>query len=430
MDIYQRIWDADQAGSGIQPLLTGAAGDAARGYVHVNTVDPDDDDALGAFKVLGKPVIPASKIRTYDLVQKLFDNYALAEADPEVETAEEREEVHNLLTGIVESPPMQVAREYVAEITGRAVSRERWYSTLLEHWFRYFSMGGDPMLTGFEHVVVGEQEGAKVQGYHFWYKYHLDDGLARSIGRHNFPGLMDDQIVYIRSQKNQGQDRFPESVTISYKWNAPDYDRNAIRPLTKPKGGFFVGCSVEGLMAIGSVRAHLGANAPKEAVINGGRYRLELHRSTNKQHIRTFYPVFLGPAADVSAPGGVFRPVDSGSSGSVPSAASRGDVRILAALVNPVGDDTGHEAVTLINVGIQTLKVDGWVLRDKMDNRLGVPSINLNPGIAYTVLLPKNSIQLSNKGGSLRLFDRIGALVHSVSYSKWQASEEGRTIIF
>jgi hypothetical protein len=429
MDIYQRIWDADQAGSGIQPVISPADGSPDRGFVQVNTVDPDNPAALASFKVLGDPVIPAAKKRTYDLVRRLFDNYALAERDPEVETADEREEVHDLLAGIVESPPMQVAREYVAEITNTAVSRERWYATLLEHWFRQFAMGGDPMLTGFEHIVVGEQQGSKVQGYHFWYKYHLDDGLATTIGRHSFPGLKDDQIVYIRSKSNRDQDRFPESVTISYKWKAPDYDRNAIRPLTKPTGGFFVGCSIEGLMAIGSVRAHLGANAPKEAVINGGRYKLELHRSDNNQHIRTFYPVFLGPAAAVSAPGGVVRLPD-GSQPPAPPAEARGSVRILAALVNPVGDDPGSETVTIINVGSGKVSMEGWVLRDKMDNRLGMPAVDLVPGVAHSVRLPKNSVQLSNKGGTITLFDRRGAIVHSVSYSKSQASEEGRTIVF
>jgi hypothetical protein len=59
---------------------------------------------------------------------------------------------------------MQVAREYVATATGTGLSRERWYNTLMEMWFRRFSMGGDPALSGFEHVVVGEQEGAKAQG--------------------------------------------------------------------------------------------------------------------------------------------------------------------------------------------------------------------------------------------------------------------------
>ena len=35
-----------------------------------------------------------------------------------------------------------------------------------------------------------------------------------------------------------GQNAFPESVTISYRWDAPDYDRGALRPLVKPIGGF------------------------------------------------------------------------------------------------------------------------------------------------------------------------------------------------
>jgi hypothetical protein len=65
-----------------------------------------------------------------------------------------------------------------------------------------------------------------------------------------------------------------------------------------------------------------------------------------------------------------------------------------------------------------------------MDNRFGLGSEVLVPGVAYTVRLPKNSIQLSNRGGEIRLFDRHGATVHAVSYSKAQAAEEGRTIVF
>jgi hypothetical protein len=57
---------------------------------------------------------------------------------------------------------------------------------------------------------------------------------------------------------------------------------------------FFVGCSIEGLLALGAVRAHLGARAPKEAVINGARYSLKVNPSPNNHHIRTLYPVFLG----------------------------------------------------------------------------------------------------------------------------------------
>ncbi|MBO9654545.1 hypothetical protein O3S81_04225 [Agrobacterium sp. SOY23] len=420
MDIYQQIWDADQAGNGVQPILDGAQGDADRGYVSVVSSSAGGRD----IKLLQSVVIPARKMLTYERVTRLFDNYALDEQDPELETPEERQEVHDLLDAVVDTPPMQVARAYVSEATGTAVSRDRWYAVLLEQWFRSFAQGGDPALTGFEHIFVGEQEGPKVQGYHFWYKYHLDDGLAGTIDRNRFPGFKDDRIVYLRGMYDNGQERFPESVTISYRWDAPDYERGAVRPLTKPKGGFFVGCSVEGLMAIGTVRAHLGARAPKEAVINGARYDLKLFRSADDQHIRTFYPVFLGPAGseprDVPLVG---QPVQI-------EPITGGSMRILAALVNPVGEDPGQETVTLINSGAATVSLEGWFLVDKMKNRFAIGSVTLAGGMATTVLLPKGSIQLSNKGGEIRLVNRDGHTEHLVSYSKAQARTEGQTIIF
>lgn len=426
MDIYQRIWDADQTGSGVQPLLPGNETDQSRGHVRVIAASQGDD---AEHKVLTEVAIPPAKSTSYERARRLFDNYALDEQDPEIETAEERQEIHDLLDAVIDSPPMLVARAYIAEATGTPVSKDRWYATLLEQWFRSFAQGGDPALTGFEHVFVGEQEGAKAQGYHFWYKYHLDDGLASTIERRRLPGFKDDRIVYLRGMYANGQERFPESVTISYRWDAPDYDRNALRPLTKPKGGFFVGCSVEGLMALGSVRAHLGARAPKEAVINGARYDLKLFRSANDQHIRTFYPVFLGPAGVPPQP----VPVLGGgtASPSLPgSAVVASDIRILAALVNPTGDDPGKETVTLVNTGPAVVSLEGWFLVDKMGNRFAVNEVSLAAGMATTILLPKHSIQLSNKGGEIRLINRQGHTAHLVSYSKAQAADEGRTIVF
>ncbi|MEW6499582.1 MAG: hypothetical protein AB1589_45035, partial [Cyanobacteriota bacterium] len=89
MDIYQQIWDADQTGSGVKPILDSQDGDSGQGYVKVAAVATGERD----FKVLPDVQIPASKMRTYDLVRALFDNYALDEADFEVETPQEREEV-------------------------------------------------------------------------------------------------------------------------------------------------------------------------------------------------------------------------------------------------------------------------------------------------------------------------------------------------
>jgi hypothetical protein len=423
MNIYQQIWDADQTGSGIKPILDHQVGDTVQGYVKVAAVANGDED----FKVLPEVHIPESKIRTYKLVLALFDNYALDEKDPENETLQEREEVHNLLSAIVDTAPMQVARRYVEEATGTVISSERWYATLLELWFRRFSQGGDPDLSGFEHVFVGEHQESKVQGYHFWYKYYLDDGLASTIDRNRLPGFKDDRIVYLRGQYSNGQENFPESVTLSFKWDAPDYDRKVIRPLTKPIGGFFVGCSVEGLMAIGAVRAHLGARAPKEAVISGARYDLKLFRSDNNQNIRTFYPVYLGPAEEAPVPTPTPTPHPDEDPAIIDSS-----IRIIAALINPLGDDPGQEKVTLINTGPADVSIEGWFLLDAMNNRYVLPGTpnEIAAGATVAITLPKNSIQLSNKGGEVRLLNRDGKVVHRVSYTKSQAQEQGRTIIF
>lgn len=418
-DIYQQIWDADQSGNGLRAIDADATGDELAGFVRV-TGGPASRD----LRILSQVVIPERKRKTYELVRSLFDNYALSEAEREDETQAERDEVHELLQEVVPSAPMQVARQFVEGATGSAISNERWYATLLELWFRRFSQGGDPDLSGFEHVFVGEQEGAKIQGYHFWYKYFLDDGLAAEIDRNRFPGLSDDRIQYMRSEASSGQGAFPESVTISYKWDAPDYERRVIRPLTKPKGGFFVGCSVEGLMAIGAVRAHLAARAPKEAVINGARYDLKLFRSADDKNIRTFYPVFLGASAHL--PG---EPLPPPPPPLTPVVAS--PIRIVAALVNPVGDDAGRETIILVNTGPATQSLAGWRLLDKNRNHLELTELTMRAGTASTILLPeRHSLQLSNKGGEIRLVDNAGNTAHVVSYTKAQASREGETLLF
>jgi poly(U)-specific endoribonuclease len=424
--IYQQIWDADLTGNGVRSVFdskTLSTEEQAAGYVKVNSkLDTSNDPDL---RVLTAVSIPTSKMRTYDLCRQLFENYALDQQDVEVETPEEREEIHNLLQAIVDTAPMQVARNYVQSQIGTTVSKERWYSTLLELWFRRFTQESGRDLSAFEHVIVGEQKGAKVSGYHFWYKYYLDDGLARQVdgGRNNFPGLSDDRIVYLASEASDSQSSYPESVTISYRWKAPDYDAQRLRPLTKPTGGFFVGCSIEGLMAIGTVRAHVSARAPKEAVINGARYDLKVFRSDDNKNLRTFYPVFLGAAGEI---------VDTrdGEEPSVAIPVVSGDVKIIAALVNPVGDDPGAETITLLNMSSTNISLTGWRVLDKMNNDYEIADLTLRGGSAATIVLPKNSMQLSNKGGEIRLVNTNNQIVHRVTYSKEQATREGLTITF
>ena len=418
-DIYQEIWNADQSENGIVPILDTQQGDPNTGFVKVNSnlevTSPD-------LRVLTEAVIPDSKKRTYDLCRVLFDNYALAERDEEFDSPEEREEVHDFVHEVIDTAPMQVAKEYLANATGASITRERWYSTVLEMWFRRFEQGGDPHLTGFEHVVVGEQEQGKVQGYHCWYKYYLDDGFARQVdGVHvdTFPGLSDDRIVYLGSHLSNGQKQFPESVTISYKWMAADYDRDALRPLTKPKGGFFVGCSVEGLLAIGTVRAHLGARAPKKAVINGAEYDLKLFHGPERRSVRTFYPVFKGAQSEAVDNTEVNPPIEGVAS----------TMRIVAALINPHGHDPGHESVTLMNTGSSPVSLAGWGLTNQNAQFTDLNGY-VDPGMSWRIDLDGSSVQLSNRGGTIRLLNESGKAAHSVSYSKSQVRRQGETILF
>ncbi len=423
-DIYQQIWNADQSENGVPAILDSENGDPAVGFVKVNS---KLDERHPELRVLTEAVIPEAKKRTYNLCRILFDNFALPERDEESETPEEREEIHDLVHAMVDTAPMEVARDFVARGMGTGITRERWYNTVMEMWFRRFSEGGDPHLTGFEHVVVGEQQGSSAQGYHFWYKYYLDDGFARQVdGIHKdaFPGLKDDRIAYLGSKLKSGQKQFPETVTISYRWHAPDYDRQALRPLTKSTGGFFVGCSVEGLLAIGTVRAHMGANAPKSASINGAKYQLPLFHSPDKHHVRTFYPKFLGPA-DTNGNGG-----GNGGNGGNGGTVVSSPIRIIASLVNPAGHDPEHETVTLINTASAPVPLAGWKLKDRNKRTSGIDTAEIGAGETLRIKLDGRGVQLSNKGGEIHLLDKEGRTAHKVTYSKGQVKAQGQTILF
>ncbi len=431
--IYQDIWNADQSHNGIEAILDTETGSIDQGYVKVNSAL--DESSNPDLRVLTEVHIPEQKLKTYELCRKLFNNYALAEPMPEFDTAIERQEVHDFVTAIVETEPMEVARHYVARKTGSVISRERWYNTIVEMWFRRFSSGGDPALSGFEHVVVGEQERSKVQGYHFWWKYYLDDGFARrvddGISIPTASSRANDRISYHGSKQKRDQLKFPESVTISYRWQAPDYDALVFRPLFKKIGGFFVGCSVEGLMALGTVRAHKGIQAPRVAVIEGARYDMKLFHSPNGQHIRTFYPIFMG-ATDPTD--GVIRdPIDDDDSRNIDDDIPVTDispVRIIAAMVNPKGNDVGLEVVTLVNVAPIEVSITNWSLLDKNHKVHKIEEKILKPGEFFSVRLFGDSVQLSNKGGEIRLHNDQNKLIHRVSYSKAQARSQGITILF
>lgn len=107
-----------------------------------------------------------------------------------------------------------------------------------------------------------------------------------------------------------------------------------------------------------------------------------------------------------------------------------GKVRIVAALVNPPGDDLGKETVTLLNASPETVDLNGWAIADRLKRNYPLKDIRLNPGAVVTVPLTGKDIQLGNDGGIITLLDSDGVKINGVSYTKEDANKQGWTIVF
>ena len=106
----------------------------------------------------------------------------------------------------------------------------------------------------------------------------------------------------------------------------------------------------------------------------------------------------------------------------------QGDVRIVAAKVNPVGPSPEAETVTILNRRPKEISLDGWALADRNKNQQALNG-SLAAGATRLVALSQD-VQLSNKGGIITLLNAEGLKVDGVSYTKAQAREEGWTVVF
>jgi uncharacterized protein YukJ len=114
-----------------------------------------------------------------------------------------------------------------------------------------------------------------------------------------------------------------------------------------------------------------------------------------------------------------------------PPAASDGHaaVRIVAALVNPVGPAPEAETVTLVNTTPAAVDLVGWTLTDARSHRFPLPAATVPAGETVRIGLAP-PIALGNRGGTISLFDADGRKSDGVSYTSADADEEGRTIVF
>jgi uncharacterized protein YukJ len=119
--------------------------------------------------------------------------------------------------------------------------------------------------------------------------------------------------------------------------------------------------------------------------------------------------------------GGPVEPVE------VPATAG---VRIVAALVNPAGDDAGHETVTLLNARPESVNLSGWKITNSTGAKFNIQGPVLGSGNTVRISLTDLNVPLSNKGGTINLLDPNGLKVHGVAYTKEQVSAQGWTIVF
>jgi uncharacterized protein YukJ len=104
-------------------------------------------------------------------------------------------------------------------------------------------------------------------------------------------------------------------------------------------------------------------------------------------------------------------------------------IRIVAALVNPIGPAPETETVTVINASPAPVDLTGWRLADRLKRSCPVPAGPLAAGATLTVAA-RDGVQLGNNGGAITLLDPAGVKVHGVSYTSDQVRQEGWTAVF
>ncbi|MCB1909268.1 MAG: hypothetical protein KDH15_18040 [Rhodocyclaceae bacterium] len=439
-DIFQEIWDADQSGNGVPALRPGESREPARGFVEVD----ERSTAVGSgHRVLRAVSIPEAKRRTYALCEALFDNYALERTLRERVRPYELQEELDFIDAILDAAPIEVARRYLEISLDVSISRTTLAAMIRESWFAIGRSGSQPDASGFEHVFVGEQSSSrdKAGGYHFWYKYWLDDSGASTGGA---PSA--DRIEYLGTRYGGAQQPdkgvlVPEIVTLEMVWQAPLGDvanpaPGETRRLHKPTGGFFVGPSPEGLIALGLVRAR--AQSTKTARINGATYQLDLHRlDGNPRAIRTFFPRFVrydivdldpvGEPAPEPAPAPAPpepQPVPA------PSADGTLPFRIVAGMINPRNPEGGREFLQILNVADRVASLRDWQVVAPNGVVFTLADIDVASGEVFKFVVPASQGMLRNREGTILLRAPAGGGVLAYSYSREQAGQEGRPIVF
>ncbi len=104
-------------------------------------------------------------------------------------------------------------------------------------------------------------------------------------------------------------------------------------------------------------------------------------------------------------------------------------VRIVGALVNPIGPAPEAESVTLLNATPDDVDLTGWALLDRIKERMTLTGPILKAGDAIRIPI-EAPVQLGNQGGLITVLDDTGLKVDGVAYTEDQTRNEGWTLTF
>lgn len=110
-----------------------------------------------------------------------------------------------------------------------------------------------------------------------------------------------------------------------------------------------------------------------------------------------------------------------------PVRVGRGDIRIVAALVNPIAMERGEETVTLLNATHRDIDLTGWAVADAVGQQ-GLSGV-IAKGEAMRIKLG-NTVKLSNVRDTITLLDPQKVIVDQVSYQARELPVEGYTKLF
>jgi subtilisin family serine protease len=102
-------------------------------------------------------------------------------------------------------------------------------------------------------------------------------------------------------------------------------------------------------------------------------------------------------------------------------------VKIISALINPVGADKGHEKISILNASTANIDITGWFFEVNGHKQIIIGM--LSGGEAKTITLDGSSLKLPNTGATINLSNASSEIIHSVTYQKKQV-KKGVTLFF